>query len=156
MEYLKKISLILLIFLSTAATSFCQNNESFTYLIVRLGESRNVPNKNNYTVIYAERTNTYAQKIYDLVWYDGRKDGINNGSAFYSDHLDSAKKMYNYFENSTEALQFLADDKWVLVAVNNSISSSYNQEKDGLGNFTPVSTISSTPVYYFKKQVPSK
>jgi hypothetical protein len=148
----KKILLISLFILSATLKSFCQTNDAFTYLIVNIDVKLNYTGNKYNAVINAEATNKYAAKIYSLKAYDGSIIGINKGAAFFSDHTDSAQAIYNYFQNATEALQFLADDKWVLITVISEVNSSYKNE-NGVNGLVPITTVSSRPVYYFKKQI---
>jgi hypothetical protein len=142
MSSLYKLFLLSALILLSTVKLFSQNNANLTYIIVRMEERRDIPNKKYYISINAEATNPHAQKIYDLIWYDGSKKGITNSGRFYNAHSDTTTKVYNYFQNSTEALQFLVEDKWVLVTAFSEIVSS-----------TP---ISSATVYVFKKEITTK
>ncbi len=141
----KKLLLILLFILSGTLKSFCQNNDAFTYLVVNINAKYDFPNSKYFAVINAEASNKYAAKIYSLNPYDGSKKVINRGAVFFAEHKDSAQSIYNYFVNASEALQFLADDKWILITVISEVNSSYTNENGTI--------VSSRPVYYFKKQI---
>jgi hypothetical protein len=142
MSHFKKLFFVASIIFSTTTRSFCQNNDPFTYLVVRFEEKYNTANKNFFAAIYAEATNPYAQKIYNLIPYDGRKNAVNIDAVFYTSHSDTATKVYNYFQNPTEGLQFLAEDNWVLITAYSEI--------------IPTTPLSSRGVYCFKKQITSK
>ncbi len=148
----KKLLLISLFILSGTLKSFCQTNDAFTYLIVNINTKYDHPNSKYYALINAERANKYAAKIYSLKAYDGGKNAVNSGAVFFVGLTDSTQAIYNYFQNASEALQFLADDNWVLITVISEVNSSY-QNENGPNGLVPITTVSSRPVYYFKKQI---
>jgi len=74
-------------------------------------------------------------------------------------HLSILKRMILpqffsiFFLSTTETIQFLADNQWQLITVNTEIASDYDNVKDGEGKLTPVTKITSRPVYHFKKEI---
>jgi hypothetical protein len=131
-------------------SSFCQSKVKETYIIVRLDYDYDEFHKNPFYKINAEQGNPFANDFYSLVKYDGSKNALNPNESIYPSTKDSSQKVFNYFSNSTIALRFIAENGWQLMFINNDIGSSYDTYRSG-GELLPYSTVSSRPVFYFKK-----
>jgi hypothetical protein len=135
---------------------FSQQNIKTTYLVVRMNEDQ-LDNlfKKKFVRIIADGGNQYAIDIYSLRLFDPSKKAINGEYKYYDGKNDTVASagLYNYFENTTQALMFIAGKGWELISVVSEVSSSYKFERDPAGQLTIIPTITSTPVYYFKKVI---
>jgi hypothetical protein len=132
-------------------TSYAQTKTDTNYLLLHIVGSYDNTNKRNYLIINAEIGCDAAVDIYKLKVYDNKKQAINNDAVFYTDKTDSLKEMYNYFYSSTEILNYLSKKGFTLVTVYNDIFSSYNNQRNSNGDLVPITTVSSRPVFCFKK-----
>ena len=143
--------MLLLFFLSSfAVSSFAQDTEVESYLIVRV--KRQGDKNNPYYTIEAEPFNNNALDIYELVSFNKNLFVPKKGVSFYYNRPDTLTRYYNYFKSETEALDFMGSQRWQLVTVLSEISSGYRTagvETNG----PPYTTIESRPVYYFRKKV---
>jgi hypothetical protein len=129
-----------------------QSSTKYSYLVVRMPSIYDKRLDSVYKIINAENGNPYAQEIYALRSFAGNKDVFWYTQDFYSHRTDSSKTFYNFFENTTEALQFLSEKGWELISVNNDIKSS--SETHSSGNlYLPYTVIQASPVYYFRKTI---
>ncbi|MBI1782187.1 MAG: hypothetical protein HYR66_12610 [Sphingobacteriales bacterium] len=151
---MKKINLSIF-FLCAFNLAFSQHGKT-SYLLLKMEEStEDNLFKKKFVRIDAENGNFYAKDIYSLRFFDvSRKD---SSFSFYDNTKDSIPtvRLYNYFQNSTEALSFLSGKGWELISVTQQISSSYSYERDPTGKFTLVPIITSKPIYYLKKVINS-
>ena len=109
-----------------------QSSSKYTYLVVR------IPN------LYDKRLDSvYSVIAADVFWYT---------QNFYSHRTDSSKALYNFFQNTTEAMQFLSEHGWELISVNNDITSvaDYHVSHELT---LPYTVLYTSPVYYFRKKV---
>ena len=133
---------------AVALLSICvqaQEAKKYSYLLVRI-----VPYSgkgDRYFVIEAEPGNKFAKEIYQLVTFKPGKYFLNQ-PAFYQARNDTNTVFYNCFVNTTEALNFLSEQKWELLSVTSEVSSSWSVYS---GN--PYTTVTSSPVYYFRKEL---
>jgi len=129
-----------------------QSSSKYTYLVVRIPNVHDRRLDTVYSMINAENGNPHAQEIYGLKTFARNKDVFWYTQNFYSHRTDSSKTFYNFFGNTTEALQFMADNGWELVSVNNDIHSSNDIYVSGNLNL-PYTNIQASPVYYFRKVI---
>jgi hypothetical protein len=141
---MKAICLLTLLLMVTVLTE-AQTATKVSYLVIKIEQRYDTDN--TYYVIAAEAGNAAAKDIYRLVTYRPGKYSLNQ-PAFYQVRTDTSTVFYNCFANTTEALSFLAERNWELVTVGSEISSGYSTYYS-----YPYTTISSTPVYYFKKNM---
>jgi hypothetical protein len=60
--------------------------------------------------------------------------------------------MYNYFYTTTEALNFLSKKGFILVTIYIDILSGFTSKEGGFNTgYVPITTVSSKPVFCFKK-----
>ena len=140
-----------IIILFIGIISICNDSHSqskYTYLIVKLSYAYDKENDKAFFIINAESGNPYANEVYGLKPYKLDRKTINPGGSFFSSKTNTDTVLYNYFQNGTEALMFLGQKNWELIMVDNQITSDYKLE-----NNYPYTTISSYPVYYFKKEI---
>jgi hypothetical protein len=143
--------LLLLLFLIPTRLIFAQENQQKNYLLVRIGADYDYANKRNAFFIIAETGCDAAKNIYSLKKYDFKKNAVNTDGVFYFNHKDTVTNLYNYFLSTTEALNFLSYCDWALFNSYIEIFSGYDNQKDGLGTIQPITTVSSRPVFCFKK-----
>lgn len=144
---------LLLLFLSTAMySSFSQNSNKKTYLIVRIEYDFDKPADTPFYKIVAEPGNPYAKEIYGLTSYNTGKRAVNNDGIYFSSKSETSKVFYNYFKNPTMALLFLSENNWELITIYNQVTSSYDTKTVSGENY-PYTTVSSYPVYYFRKNI---
>jgi len=148
---MKQLLLIPCFFLAVQ-TTFSQPVHKSTYLIVRIGVAYNYNNDRFYT-LNAEAGNPYADEVYRLLPYITKKDADHTKASFYDEYKNDFY-YYNYFPNATEAILYLSEHGWQLVTVYNEIASGTRDiAPAGSLNYYPVTTVSSQPVYYFKKDL---
>ena len=121
-------------------------------MIVRIDYDYNKSSETPFYKIYAEQGNPFAKEVYALIPFKTDKKAINTDGAYFHERTDTSKIFYNYFKNVTEALLFLSENKWELVSIYNQITSDYKTERVR-GDYYPYTTVSSYPVYYFKKEI---
>lgn len=143
--------LLLLLFLISARIIFAQENQQKNYLLVRIGADYDYANKRNTFFIIAETGCAAAKNIYLLKKYDFKKNAANTDGVFYYYQKDTITNLYNYFLSTTEALNFLSYCGWTLFTSYIEIFSGYDNQRDGLGAIQPITTVSSRPVFCFKK-----
>lgn len=146
---MKNIFLALFVFLSQAV--FAQEKINESYLVVRFSVVYDNTMQRNFVEINAEAGCDTAFDIYELPKYNPKKNVVNDEAGFYYNKNFKPVKFYNYFLSVTEAINFLVNRGWVLVTVYSDTFSGYTNERDGQGNLTPVTTITSAPVFLFKK-----
>jgi hypothetical protein len=130
--------------------SLAQAQEKESYLIVRMVAKHDRTNKADYFIIAADLYNDHAKDIYNLApFHDEAYTNISDISFFFN-RTKSSVFFYNYFRSQTEALEFLSQRHWQLVSVISEINSGYEREKSG-DAYVPYTTVSSKPIYYFKK-----
>jgi hypothetical protein len=151
--------LVIICFLALGAPSFAQDIPSLgqaepreTYLIVRIQKQDGKQVDKFYYTIEAEPFNDYALDLYNLEPFKKNYFVPKAGVAFYYNRPDSATLYYNYFKSETEALDFMGKQNWRLVTVLNEISSGYKTAGIDIDG-PPYTTVSSRPVYYFRKTV---
>lgn len=131
---------------------YSQEKAVMAYLLVRIEtEYKSVPQYVYYT-INAEGGCDEAAKFYSFKKFNPKKDAVNAGAAFYPEETDTSKTYYNYFKSTTLALNFILKNGWELLAVYSETSSGSNLVQNGNGSeMLPVTTVSSHPVFCFKK-----
>ncbi len=122
-----------------------QDTKKYSYLLVRINPNK--VKKDVYYTINAEPGNKYASELYELFPFKPGTYSLDQ-PAFYQVRTDTSTIFYNCFLNTTEALNFLTERKWELVSVTTEISSGWYNSSGGA-----VPTISSHPVYYFRKEL---
>jgi hypothetical protein len=145
---MKSLLVFLLLF---TQFGFTQETSRQNYLLVRVDTDYDFANKRNAFFIIAETGCDAAKNIYSLKKYDFKKNAVNTHGIFYYDRKDTANNLYNYFLSTTEALNFLSYCGWSLVTSYDEIFSGYDNQKNGAGEIVPVTTVSSRPVFCFKK-----
>lgn len=142
---------LLIYFLTSIQLVLAQDTNRQSYLLVRIGASYDLLNKRDAFFIIAESGCDSAKYIYSLKNYDFKKNAVNTDGIFYYDKKDTATNLYNYFLSATDALNFLSYCGWTLFNSYTEIFSGYTNERDGLGTIQPITTVSSRPVFCFKK-----
>ncbi len=142
--------LLSFIFIYISLLSFGQTKTEISYLLLHIDGSYDNTNNRNYLIINAEIGCDAAIDIYKLKVYDNKRKAINTDAVFYTDRIDSIKPIYNYFYSSTEILNYLSKKGFTLVTIYNDIFSDYKNEGIN-GNFFPITTVGSRPVFCFKK-----
>lgn len=127
---------------------YSQNDTKYSYLIVKIESDYDKMNDKDFCKISAQPGNPFANEVYGLVKYYTGKKALNTEASYFPDDSDTTKPFFNYFNNATEALLYLAQNKWELVSIFNQITSDYSREGD-----YPYTKVSSYPVYYFKKEI---
>jgi hypothetical protein len=140
-----KSILLLAIGLLLGFIAKAQESKKYSYLLVKI--TANKAKKDSYYTISAEPGNKDASEIYELIPFTPGIYSLNQ-PAFYQVRNDTSTVFFNCFLNTTEALNFLSERKWELVSVTNEISSGWYNSSGG-----PVTTISSNPVYYLRKEL---
>jgi hypothetical protein len=131
-----------------SGTIYSQKDLKYTYLIVKIESDFDRTNLKSFYKINAERGNPFANEVYGLIQYYTGKKAVNTGASYFPAASDTAQLFYNYFNNVTQAILYLSQNKWELVSVFNQVSS----DKSTDGGY-PYTTFSSYPVYYFKKEI---
>ena len=144
--------LLVVSFIVFIELSYSQNNAKVTYAIISIESNYDKANKRYWCNINAESIGKYSKEITNLVKYSTGKGAINTGASFYFERNDTTSAYFNYFLSTIEIMQFLADNQWQLITINNEITSNYEDIKEG-DEHIPVTKIFSKPVYYFKKEV---
>lgn len=150
---MKTFLLLTVLFITLPEKGYSQADKKETYAIINIEGLYDKPNKRYWCKINAEYTGKYSKEISSLVTYSLEKGITNTGASFYFEKKDTSTVYFNYFLNTAEAMQFLADHQWKLVSVNNQVSSDYENVRDGESKLVPITKVSSRPVYYFKKEV---
>lgn len=147
---MKVIFIYTLLFFSL--NCFAQEKVATSYLVVRIETQKDYSMERYGCSIIAEGGCDSARAIYNLKKYNFKKNAANNESSFYYNHADTATAYYNFFQSPTEALNFMAKNGWTLFYIYSETSSGWEVEKNGSGSESfPITTISSKPVFYFKK-----
>jgi len=141
----------LIIFILLTKNSFGQEQGITNYLLVRFEAAFDNTNKKDFYIINAEGGCDGAEKIYSLKKYDYTKNAINSGGSFYYQKKDAINNLYNYFLSPTEALNFLSRSGWSLFSIYTEVFSGYDNQRNGAGEIIPITTVSSKPVFCFKK-----
>ena len=131
--------------------SYGQENGITNFLLVRIDAQLDVNGKNYYYVINADGGCEAARHIYALIKYDNKKTAVNNEALFYNKEKDTVNNLYNYFISQTEALNFLSRTGWTLFTIYTEVFSGYDNQRNGAGEIVPITTVSSRPVFCFKK-----
>lgn len=148
--HLLKSLFICLSFLSIQ-NSYSQINDTSNYLLVRFERVFDNTNQKTYYLINAERGCDEATTIYSLLKYDSKKNAMNTSGKFYFNTKNINDSLYNYFLSSTEGLNYMSQIGWNLISIFTETLSGYNNERTGSGELVPVTTVSSRPVFCFKK-----
>ena len=131
---------------------FAQEKVATSYLVIIIETQKDYSMDRYGCTIIAEGGCDAAKSIYALKKYNFKKDAVNNESSFYYNQTDTATGLYNFFLSPTEALNFMSKNGWTLFYVYSETSSGWTVEKNGSGSESfPITTISSRPVFYFKK-----
>ena len=142
----------LLIFLKSG---YSQNNAKTTYSIIRIETAYDYSKETYFRKIVAESITQYSKEIGNLISYNNQKKATNTGATFYSARNDTTSAYFNYFSNTTEAIQFMANNHWQLISIYNEISSNYENIREAVGEkLITMTKITSRPVYYFRKDIP--
>lgn len=145
-----KLTLSLLILSFFTASVYCQEYKQSTNLIVRFQSGFSKNTGNTYYIINADAGNPNAVLIYNLIPYKPERDAVNTGGVFFIPENDTTNAYYNYFATPTSAMEYLSHRGWHLVSVISEVTSDYTFP--GSSNH-PITTVSSRPVYYFKKDL---
>jgi hypothetical protein len=124
------------------------------YLVLTIERERDRLNHRDFFRISAEPYNIYASGIYRLVRFRNKGLFTNTSqpsepASFWMNRTDTTTIYYNYFQNTTEALMYLADQGWELITINNAIISTYGTTVQS----EPYTKIRSTAVFYFKREI---
>ncbi len=141
---------LILFLLIISSSLLAQKQEASTYLVVRLPYTYDANNKNYFFKIQSDWGAPNAQEIYNLKEYANQKGAVNNLACTYYNKTDTCTQFYNYFVNTSDALNFLAKNGWQVVSVYSEIFSDYKNER-GPDGLMPITTVSSSPVYVIRK-----
>lgn len=130
---------------------YAQVNKTTEYLLVRIESIFDNTTQKNAFIINAEFGCDSASSIYSLKRYDFKKNAVNSEGNFYYNKKSSMPNLFNYFLSTTEALNFLSHQGWILSSIYTETFSGYDNQRSGNGEIVPVTTISSRPVFCFKK-----
>jgi hypothetical protein len=147
-----KLTLSTIAFLLISAIAIGQQSRISTNLIVRFDENYSKNTSSRYYIIRADWGNPNAALVYNLIPYKPEKDAINTGGVFFQPENDTANTYYNYFPSPTAAMEYLSHRGWHLVTVISEVVSGEKFVSLGSSN-TPITTVSSRPIYYFKKEL---
>ncbi len=128
-----------------------QDKTTKNYLAIRIEKETDFRSDREVFYINAEQGCRAAKTIYDLKKYNFKKSAENSNASFFYYQEDTEKEFYNYFLSHTEILNFMAQNGWILIIINNEIISNAIIERNISGLETPVAKISSIPIYYFEK-----
>jgi hypothetical protein len=144
---------IFLVFGSLLMTisAISQMKDSEIYLIIRFEKFYDNTNQRTFYVINAERGCDNASAIYSLLKYDAKKNALNQDGDFYFKTKTVNDSLFNYFLSPTEGLNFMSANEWQLISVFSETSSNYNNQRKGSGELVPITTVSSSPVFCFRK-----
>lgn len=141
----------LFIFLLSGLFCFSQQDSSANYLLLRFDYNYDNTMGRGFYSIKAESGCEAANEIYSLKMYDYKKNAVNSEASFYYNIKVKTSNIYNYFLSATEALNYLSKNGWTLFSVYTEAFSGYDNQRTGNGDIVPVATISSRPVFCFKK-----
>jgi hypothetical protein len=139
------------IFLFTGLVCFSQQVPAANYLLIRVDNNYDYTMERSFYSIKAESGCEGANEIYSLMKYDFKKNAVNDKASFYYNVLANTSNIYNYFLSTTELLNYLSKNGWTLFSVYSETFSGYDNQRTGNGEIVPVTTISSRPVFCFKK-----
>ena len=144
-------AIFIILFLNFSQICVAQEKKSTNYLLIRIQIEYDNSNKRSFYVINAEDGCDAAKNIfYSLKKYNYKKSAINNDGIFYYNHSDTTEALYNYFLSTPEALNFIANNGFALVSIYTETFSGSDVAKSANGEF-PITTVSSRPVFCFKK-----
>ena len=144
--------IVCFLFLSVTLSSLSQENTPCSYLLVRIENPFDNTMNRSYCSINAEPGCGAANFLYTLKSYNAKKNAVNADRSFYYNHADTSNNIYNYFVSATEAINYIASKGWYLFAVYTDTYSGYTTEDNGHnGEPFPITTVSSKPVFCFKK-----
>jgi hypothetical protein len=128
--------LLPLLFLGFSVTySFSQATQNSTFLIVSFKTGTNDFVNKSFVYIYAEKGNPNASELYALKEFVNKKkkedDPIYSKKSNAVAEVIQKKDSMNYFNNTTEAINFLASKGWFVQQVFQNISSKPDYEYDG-------------------------
>ena len=144
-------AMLTILFLYSTLFCFAQEKALNNYLLVRIIIDYDKNTAKNFCTINAEGGNEAAKIFYLLKKYNLKKNAVNTEAYFYYNHADTATNFYNFFTSPTEALNFIADNGWTLLSIYTETFSGSDLVKNGAGNDFPITTVSSRPVFCFKK-----
>lgn len=121
------------------------------YLIIRFEKFYDNTNQRTFYTINAERGCDKASAIYALVKYDAKKNAVNMKGYFYFTTKTVSDSLYNYFLSPTEGLNFMATNEWQLVSAFSETLSNYDNQRNSSGELVPITTVTSRPVFCFRK-----
>lgn len=143
-----------MLFYCMSAAVFSQEKTQAQYLLVRIDGGYNKPAKQYYSMINAEPGCDSAGIFYGLKKFDVKKDAVNTEAVLYPGKNDSVHLYYNYFSTPTQALNFISKNGWELVNIyTETFSGSTIADNGNIEQRYPITTVSSRPVYCFKKSV---
>ena len=122
-----------------------------SYLLIRFESSFDNTNQRLYYYIIAEKGCDEASAVYSLLKYDDKRNATNKAGNFYFNTKRATDSLYNYFRSPTEGLNFMAAMQWQLLSVSTEIFSGAKNERSGPENLVPITTVSSRPVFCFKR-----
>ena len=144
-------SLFICVSLLSFYSSYSQLNDTSTYLLVRFERFFDNTNQRAYYLINPERGCEEAASIYSLIKYDSKKNAVNTSGKFYFNNRNITDSLYNYFLSPTEGLNYMSKIGWNLISIFTETLSGSNNERTGSGELVPVITVSSRPIFCFKK-----
>ena len=148
---MKKLAILSFLLYATLNVG-AQSSAKHSYLIVPIPRLYNQGIDSVYSIIEAERGNPYAREVYALLPFYSGQNVLGTMENFYSRRTDTSRLFFNFFENTTEAIQFLSENGWELFSVSNDIRSASDTHESG-GLYLPYTTIVASPVYYFRKAI---
>jgi hypothetical protein len=146
-----KFGLFFIICLFLVINGQAQDKAKENYLLIRFESSFDNTNQRLYYYIVAEKGCDEASAVYSLVKYDNKKNATNKAGVFYLNTKNVTDSLYNYFLSPTEGLNFMAAMQWQLLSVTTEIFSSSKNERSGSENLVPITTVTSRPVFCFKR-----
>jgi hypothetical protein len=118
----KSFTLLYLLLLLASMNSYAQASKRFLYLVVDIDSKYDRIKESGYYYIYSEANNPNAAFIDSLIDYDPKLK-TKQGGSIYALRSDTTHKFLNYFQNISEALQFLDEQGWQLFSINNEVRS---------------------------------
>lgn len=121
-----------------------------SYLLVWFERNYDKVSRRGYVTLKAERGCDSAGRVYSLIDYDPKDWTPNEDRKFFHLNRSAGDSLYNYFLSPTEGLNFLSSLGWRLAAAFPQTTSGSTNERAG-SDFVPVTTVTSHPVFCFKK-----
>lgn len=133
-----------------ANSSYCQTSQPMSFLIVQTGRDYDWNKELYYTTIQTTNTNQSLTELLQIVPYKPKKKKTDASVAFYKEQTDTAATLYNYFDDESEALQFITSKGWELFSIISQTTSEVGEHLVN-GQYQTYTKVSTTPIYYFRK-----